>query len=370
MLVGLAVGDKLDLAGLADAAGASAFVLGSLLSVESGGVEENFKLSNAAATTFTIGSDTGGDVLLTASANTGPASTTIVVGSEALLNQAILAVDSAAAAGAYTIDIAAGANIELTSALEAINLKSGVALDIEGLGAGATLDGANASDVSDDQRGLFVYSGVVTIANLTIENMKAIGGGGVSGGGGAGLGGGLFVAGFGDPDQTVTPNVTLDDVIFSGDSATGGAGGAKGAGLGGGGLGGAGGVGAGGGGVGAGGGGVGAGGGGVGAGANGGHYVGAIGNGQSGPLPGAAGIIPGAARRRRGRQAAPAAAAGATVQSIAAAAAAEAAAAKAASAASAAAAAPAFSSRRPKPSPRPAVVWASAAISSCKAARR
>ena len=48
-------------------------------------------------------------------------------------------------AGVYTIDIAAGANIELTSALEAINLKSGVTLDIDGLGAGATLDGANAS---------------------------------------------------------------------------------------------------------------------------------------------------------------------------------------------------------------------------------
>ena len=53
-------------------------------------------------------------------------------------------------AGAYEIDLGADANIALTSALEAINLASGVTLDIEG--DRATLDRANSQGVADCAR--------------------------------------------------------------------------------------------------------------------------------------------------------------------------------------------------------------------------
>lgn len=90
--------------------------------------------------------------------------------------------------GAHEIDLSANAMIALTTQLEAINLHSGVTLVIEG--NGATLDGQNGT------RGLFVYSGNVTVEDLTIQNTVAHGGNGGSpgGGGGAGLGGGLYVA--------------------------------------------------------------------------------------------------------------------------------------------------------------------------------
>ena len=80
----------------------------------------------------------------------------------------------------------------LNSSLDAINLTSGDTLTIDG--AGGALDGAGA------YRGLFVYSGAVTIKNLTIQNAVARGTTGVSGGGGgAGLGGGRpFVAAAGE----------------------------------------------------------------------------------------------------------------------------------------------------------------------------
>ncbi len=70
-----------------------------------------------------------------------------------------------------------------------------VTLDLEGTDGDGnaqlqTLDG------SGDQRGLFIYSGVVNVTDLTLSDMRALGGSGASGGGGgAGLGGGLFVAG-------------------------------------------------------------------------------------------------------------------------------------------------------------------------------
>ena len=116
------------------------------------------------------------------------------------LNAAIITADGEATGeGSFEIDLKAGADIELTNALEAINLKAGVTLDIEG--DGATLDGWNETTHSSySERGLFVYSGDVSINNLTIQDTNAIGGnGGTAGGGGAGLGGGLFVAGSGDP---------------------------------------------------------------------------------------------------------------------------------------------------------------------------
>jgi hypothetical protein len=135
------------------------------------------------------------------------------------LNAAIVTADGeGASATPYEIDLAPGANIALTSQLQAINLQTGVTLDIAG--DGATLNGET------DQRGLFVYSGVVDISDLTIENAAAVGGnGGAGAGGGAGLGGGLFVAGSGDPSQQATPNVTLTNVSFANDAAQGGDGG-------------------------------------------------------------------------------------------------------------------------------------------------
>ena len=151
---------------------------------------------------------------------------------------------------AYTIDITG--TIDLTTALLAINLESGSSLTIAGTtGFGGvevqTLDGGHS------QRGLFVYAGNVTVENLTIQNMSAVGGAGgggdtgsgLGGGGGAGLGGGLFVTG--SSDGVGGANVTLDNVSFINDAATGGAGGGGGGervgGGGGGGLGGAGGIG-------------------------------------------------------------------------------------------------------------------------------
>ena len=101
--------------------------------------------------------------------------------------------------------------------LSAINLHTGVTLTING--AGDSLIGTNGSDTF---RGLFVYSGNVSINNLTIKNAVATGGAGgyagnFAGGGGAGLGGGLFVGN--------TATVTLNQVYFSSDKAIGGAGG-------------------------------------------------------------------------------------------------------------------------------------------------
>ncbi len=120
-------------------------------------------------------------------------------------------------AGAYEIDLAG--SIALTGALEALNLQSGVTLEING--AGFDINGESS------QRGLFVYAGAVNIENLTIENAVAqggVGGNGASagGGGGAGLGGGLFV---GSNVAGDAGNVTLNNVSFATDSAVGGAGG-------------------------------------------------------------------------------------------------------------------------------------------------
>jgi len=126
--------------------------------------------------------------------------TTFNVTDEADLNADITTID-AAASGAYQLDLTG--NILETTALEAINLHSGVTLTIDG--GGFALDGAS------QQRGLF-YSGDVAIEDLTIQNATAKGGAG---------GGGLFVGAAGA--------VTLNDVMFSGDSAVGGDGGAVGA---------------------------------------------------------------------------------------------------------------------------------------------
>jgi len=152
----------------------------------------------------------------------------------ASLNAAIATANQETLAGVYEIDFRA--NVELTAALTAINLHAGVTLDIEG--NNATLNGANAQGVSDHQRGLFVYSGTVTINNLALYNLNAVGGSSNAGGGGAGLGGALFVANEVANGAAATGAVTLNNVTFAGDSATGGSGGVAGLGGGGGGLGG------------------------------------------------------------------------------------------------------------------------------------
>jgi hypothetical protein len=109
-----------------------------------------------------------------------------------------------------------GTIVSLTAVpdIAAVNLKSGVALVINGSG-GATLDGKNTV------RGLLAYAGSLTVNNVTLQNFVAMGGAGgnadFAGGGGAGLGGGLFVG--------TNARVTLNSVAFSGNQAIGGAGG-------------------------------------------------------------------------------------------------------------------------------------------------
>jgi autotransporter-associated beta strand protein len=153
---------------------------------------------------------------------------TIDVSSESDLNNAIQEVDSSPFPNNFVIDITGP--ITLSSQLLAINLQSGSTLTFEGTnGSGGaqvqTIDGASAYN------GFFVYSGDVTIEDLTLQNMKAKGGpGGALAGGGAGLGGGLFVAGTNgtggnNPSQAIVPDVTLINVAFSGDQAVGGHGG-------------------------------------------------------------------------------------------------------------------------------------------------
>src|ERR1700676_628420 len=138
----------------------------------------------------------------------------VTVTSIAQLNAAIVAADGVSAAGTVTITL--GNNISLgATALEAINLQSGVTLVIEG--DGHTLSG------SGTQRGFFVYAGTVEINNLAINNMLAKGGdGGLNGGGGAGLGGGLFV---GADVAGNAGDVTLSNVTFANNKVVGGSGG-------------------------------------------------------------------------------------------------------------------------------------------------
>lgn len=83
---------------------------------------------------------------------------TVIAGSvsnEADLNAALVAAAGETAAGAYEIDL--GGDIAETTALKAVNLRPGVSLVING--QGHTLDGGDA------QRGLFAYSGNVTVEN-------------------------------------------------------------------------------------------------------------------------------------------------------------------------------------------------------------
>ena len=128
------------------------------------------------------------------------------------------AINAAAAVTAGNVVITLANSITETSALDAINLQPGVTLTIDGRNNG--LDGAGAF------RGLFAYSGTITVQNLAINNTVAQGGGGggEGAGGGAGLGGGLFVAGT-NAGLASGAAVTLDNVTFSYNTAIGGTGG-------------------------------------------------------------------------------------------------------------------------------------------------
>jgi hypothetical protein len=209
------IGDTIDLRGLSYVTGAVANVFGTSLVLTDGGTVAHFNLSGATATTFRVSSDGAGGTQITAP-----------ISNVAALNAAIVAANSLAAnSGIVTIDLG-GSLLSLNgTALEAINLAAGNTLDIEG--GGGTLDGGGS------ESGLFVYSGTVTIEDLALDDLRSRGGAGASGGGGgAGLGGALFVGNNavssanpgGDPNA-VAGAVTLTNVSFVGDGATGGNGG-------------------------------------------------------------------------------------------------------------------------------------------------
>jgi len=139
---------------------------------------------------------------------------TLQVFDSASLNAAI---DIANSAGVGHVIIQLVGNITETATLDAINLRQGVTLTING--QGYSLDGASA------YRGLFAYQGTLTVQDLAINNMVAVGGSGGSqgAGGGAGLGGGLFVAGT-NVGLTSGASVSLVNVSFNNDQVVGGAG--------------------------------------------------------------------------------------------------------------------------------------------------
>jgi len=97
------------------------------------------------------------------------------VSSAADLSADIKAIDHASQASGgnganYVITLAAGRTLTEAANIDAVNLKAGGALTIDG--QGAVLDGA------DVYCGLFVYAGAVTVENLTIQNAAAVGGAG------------------------------------------------------------------------------------------------------------------------------------------------------------------------------------------------
>jgi autotransporter-associated beta strand protein len=213
---GLAPGDTLDISGAAYPS-ASATVIRTdatqhLNIATSGGLISIDMPDLAPGTGFSASSDGHGGTLLTP---LQPQSVLTVTSADQF-RQALLLADQATGLGkAITIRLAtSGLDFLLSQDLPAINLQPGVALTIDG--NGGTLDGQG------EARGLFIYSGLVTVENLTIQNGLAKGGtggaGGEGGGGGAGLGGDIFVGASGV--------VTLTNVQLLGGQAVGGAGGA------------------------------------------------------------------------------------------------------------------------------------------------
>ncbi len=134
------------------------------------------------------------------------AQTVIDVGSASDLVSALTTVDNNPSTS-YTINLTSDVTLTGATTLPAITSSSTVTVT----GNGHTLDGSNV------QRGLLVYSGTVSVSNLTIQNAVAQGGnGGAGGGGGMGAGGALFVAN--------GANVTVSNVTLSNNQANGGSG--------------------------------------------------------------------------------------------------------------------------------------------------
>lgn len=123
--------------------------------------------------------------------------------------------------GADTYDIVFSLTtptITLGGILPVMNLFGGNTIAIDGTNGGSQiiLDGANT------YRGFFARQGTITLSNMTLSHLAAIGGNGGAGaggaggsGGGMGAGGGLFIDG---------ASVSVSNVTFSGCSARGGAG--------------------------------------------------------------------------------------------------------------------------------------------------
>jgi hypothetical protein len=156
----------------------------------------------------------GADILVTSTSNAGPGS----------LTQAIITAN--AATSSQTITITATGTLSLSAPIPAITNPFGMTINgpVDGQGNPAFVINGQGSN-----RGLFVFAtdaatqtarGSVQISNLKVINCVAQGGNGGpghdGGGGGAGLGGGFFLG---------QGNVTLTNMVFNNNTATGGNGG-------------------------------------------------------------------------------------------------------------------------------------------------
>jgi len=106
------------------------------------------------------------------------------------------------AAGLDTITL--GTDVNITGVMKTL-IDSDITIQSDGISR--TISG------DDKYRPLFIKSGQVIIKDMTISHGKAKGGDNMDGGAGAGLGGGVFV---------YDGNVTIDNVTFDSDNATGG----------------------------------------------------------------------------------------------------------------------------------------------------
>ena len=144
------------------------------------------------------------------------------VSSAAELSADIKAIDLASQADGgngthYLITLQAGATLTESADISAINLAGNDTLTING--QGAVLNGAGA------YRGLFAYSGTTTIENLTIENAVARAARAAPAAAAAGARARRRPVRRNNSAGGAPANVTLDNVVFNGDLAVGGAGG-------------------------------------------------------------------------------------------------------------------------------------------------
>ena len=196
----LASGDMIDVHGLGFVSGAHAVINGNTLTVISGANRESFTLANPLIGGALVTNDGSGGSLIQAVPVGFPFTATDIN----TLNAAIVAADQVTSG---TLVVNLGTNIALNGvALDALNLKSGVTVDL--IGNGYTLDGGGT------QQGLVVAAGTVAVSNLALNDMLAPGGS-------TGLAGGLYLG------SAVTGNaasVSLTNVSFAGDSVAAGAG--------------------------------------------------------------------------------------------------------------------------------------------------